>query len=278
MKNLVNAKWLKENLNDENLVILDCRFDLMDKAYGEKSYEECHIKGAQRLDIETQLSSTVKKHGGRHPLPSIEELRNTFEDVGISNSSVVVAYDDGDLAGPSRLWWILKYLGHERVYILEGGINDFKELGGEVTTYIKEVKKGDFKVNIKEDMKVDMNYVKERLYNECVAIVDSREHKRYIGEFEPVDKKAGHIPGAMNYFWMDIFNKDSEKLNLKSTQDLKKHFEKLNKYDEVIVYCGSGITACPNSLALSEADIKHKVYPGSFSDWISYEDNDVEIV
>lgn len=276
MTNLVSANWLKENLDNEKLVIVDCRFNLMDKQYGKRSYEEGHIKGAVRVDIETELSSEVKEHGGRHPLPNIEELKNTFENIGINNDSIIVAYDEGDLAGPSRLWWILKYLGHDKVYVLNGGINEFKEISEEITQEIKSIKKGDFKVEVNEDMRVNMEYVKERLYKDNVAIIDSRENQRYKGEFEPVDKKAGHIPSALNYFWMDILNKDNDKLNIKSKEELENHFETLKNYDEVIVYCGSGITACPNSLALSEAGVKHKIYCGSFSDWISYEENEVE--
>lgn len=276
MRNLVNASWLKENLNNEKLVIVDCRFDLMDKQYGKRSYDEGHIKDAVRVDLETELSSKVKEHGGRHPIPNIEELKNTFENIGISNDSIIVTYDDGDLAGPSRLWWILKYLGHENTYVLDGGINAFKEINGEITQEVSPINKGDFKVELNEDMRVNMEYVKERLYKDNVAIIDSRENKRYKGEFEPVDKRAGHIPSALNYFWMDILNIDGAKLNIKSLENLKNHFESLKKYDEVIVYCGSGITACPNSLGLSEVGIKHKVYCGSFSDWISYENNEVE--
>ena len=279
MTNLVNAKWLKENLNNKNLVIVDCRFDLMDKDYGKKSYNENHIKGAVRIDIETELSSKVQKHGGRHPLPTINELKNTFENLGITNDSTVICYDEGDLAGPSRLWWTLKYLGHNKVYVLDGGINEFIKIGGTTDTEIPIVSKdGEFLINVNNSMRVDMEYVKERLYNERVAIIDSRDHKRYLGEFEPVDKKAGHIPSAMNYFWMDILEKTEDKINIKPLKDLKKHFEKLNNFDEVIVYCGSGITACPNSLALTESGINHKVYSGSFSDWISYDENDVNTV
>ncbi|GAA0715175.1 sulfurtransferase [Paraclostridium ghonii] len=276
MTNLVSAKWLKENFNNENMVIVDCRFDLMDKNYGKKSYEKNHIQGAVRVDIETELSSKVQEHGGRHPLPSIDKLKTTFENLGISNNSIVVCYDEGDLAGPSRLWWILKYLGHNEVYVLGGGINEFISIGGTADNKTPNIpKKGNFTVNVNESMRVDMKYVKERLYKDNVAIIDSRENKRYLGEFEPVDIKAGHIPSAINYFWMDILEKNGENMNIKCVEDLKKHFEKLNNYDEVIVYCGSGITACPNSLALSEIGIDHKVYSGSFSDWVSYNDNDV---
>lgn len=275
MTNLVNAKWLKENLDNKNLVIVDCRFDLMNKEYGKKSYENNHISGAVRVDIETELSSEVKEHGGRHPLPEINELESTFKNLGINNDSIVICYDDGDLAGPSRLWWILKYLGHDKVFVLDGGINKFIEIGGETNNVIPSINKGNFKANVDDSMRVNMNYVKDRLYNDKIAIIDSREHKRYLGEFEPVDIKAGHIPSAMNYFWMDILDKNENNFNIKSVDELKKHFEKLKNYDEVIVYCGSGITACPNSLALNESGIKHKVYTGSFSDWVSYDDNKI---
>ncbi|WP_092925340.1 sulfurtransferase [Romboutsia hominis] len=278
MTNLVSPNWLKENMDNKDLVIVDCRFDLIDKEYGKKSYNESHIKNAVRVDIENQLSSEVKIHGGRHPLPSVDDLVNTFKSIGIDNNSIVVAYDEGDLAGPSRLWWILKYLGHDKVYVLNGGINEFKSIGGEITNEIPKTKIGNFKATVNNNMRVDMNYVKERLYNKDIAIIDSREYKRYLGEFEPVDKKAGHIPSAKNYFWMDVLNKDNEFINLKCLDDLKRHFEKLNDYKEIIVYCGSGITACPNSLALSEVGICHKVYPGSFSDWISYDENEVSIL
>lgn len=277
MSNLVNAKWLIDNLNNEKLVIVDCRFNLMDKEYGKKSYEEGHIKGAKRVDIEKDLSSVVKAHGGRHPIPSIEELKSTFENIGINDDSIVISYDEGDLSGASRLWWILKYLGHDKVYVLNGGLEAYKEEGGEISIEETKSKKGDLTINVKENMKVDMNYVKERVNNEKIALVDSREYQRYIGEFEPVDKKAGHIPGALNFFWMDILKKVDDKYYLKSSEELKKQFNDLNNYDEVIVYCGSGITACPNSLALSETGINHKLYAGSFSDWISYDENEVSI-
>ena len=278
MKNIVTPKWLKENLQNEKLVLVDCRFSLMDKEYGKRSYEESHIKGAVRIDVETELSAPVKEHGGRHPLPNVEDLKITFENIGISNDSIVVAYDEGDLSGPARLWWILKYLGHDKVYVLNGGINVFAEIGGEINSGKTEVKKGKFEVNSNENMRVNMEYVRERLNKENIAIVDCRENIRYTGEFEPVDKKSGHIPGALNYFWMDILNKNGDKLTIKSEKSLEEYFNKLKDFDEIIIYCGSGITASPVSLALTEADIEHKLYTGSFSDWISYEENDIDTI
>lgn len=276
MRNIVCANFIKENINNEKLVIVDCRFSLMDKEYGKRCFEEEHIKGAQRIDLETDLSSEVKEHGGRHPIPTIEELKNSFENIGISNDSIVVAYDEGDLAGPSRLWWILRYLGHKEVYVLDGGIGAYKEIGGETTSEVIKPIKGSFNPKVQDSMRVDMHYVRDKINNSEVAIVDSREKARYIGEFEPVDKKAGHIPSALNYFWMDILKKEDGKINLKAVEELKTHFKELEKYKEIIVYCGSGVTACPNSLALYEIGINNKVYLGSFSDWISYDENEIE--
>lgn len=278
MSNIISAKWLKENLNNDKLVIVDCRFSLMDKEYGKRSYDECHIEGAVRVDLETDLSAPIKEHGGRHPLPSVEELKTTFENIGISHDSIVVAYDEGDLAGPARLWWILKYLGHNEVYVLNGGIKAFEEIGGKTTNEPTSVKKGDLHINVNESMRVNMEYVRNRLNKDNVIIVDCRENGRYNGEFEPVDKKAGHIPSAKNYFWMNILNKEDEKLSIKNEIELKELFSELNNYDEVIIYCGSGITASPVSLALREANIDHKLYSGSFSDWISYEENKVDTI
>ena len=169
----------------------------------------------------------------------------------------------------------IKILGHEKVYVLNGGINEFEKIGGEVTAEETTVKKGNFEVKLQEELKVNMEYVKEKLYKDDTAIVDCRENARYRGEVEPVDKKAGHIPSALNYFWMDILNTHKDEMKLKSIQELKEYFKELNNYDEVIIYCGSGITACPVGLALNEAGIKHKLYAGSFSDWISYEDNKI---
>lgn len=275
MSNIISAKWLKENLNNDKLIIVDCRFSLMDKDYGKRSYESSHIEGAVRIDIEKELSSPVAEHGGRHPLPCLRDLKNVFENKGISNDSIVVAYDDGNLAGPSRLWWILKYLGHDEVYVLNGGIKAFEEIGGKVSNNIPLIEKGVFDIDLREFMKVGMEYVRERLYRDNVIIVDCREESRYDGEFEPVDKKAGHIPNAKNYFWKNILNENNPITLVKSEKELKFYFNRLNNYDEVIVYCGSGITASPVSLVLDSIGIDHKLYSGSFSDWISYEENEV---
>lgn len=276
MNNTINANWLIENIDNKNIVIIDCRFNLMDKEYGKTAYKNGHIKGAKRVDIERELSGLTKIHGGRHPIPNINKLINTFENLGISNDSTVICYDDGNLAGASRLWWLLKYLGHNKSYVLNGGFKSFKKAGGEISTENEINVKGKLYVNIQEYMNIDMGYIKDKTNNKNALIIDSREHRRYTGEHEPVDIKAGHIPGAVNYFWMDVLEKTDYGFHLKSKDKLKEHFNELNKFDEIILYCGSGITACVNSLALSELGIKHRLYSGSFSDWISYSENTIE--
>lgn len=275
MKNLVNVNWLKENTRNEDITIVDCRFDLMKHSYGKESYDKGHIAGAFFMDMENDLASKVKEHGGRHPFPNLDDFKGKLESIGIGNDTTVVAYDDGELAGAARLWMLLRYMGHNNVYILNGGIKAWNEAGYELSSN-KPVSKERkiFDININDGMLVGMEEVKQKLNKENVAIVDAREEKRYKGEIEPIDKKPGHIPGAVNYFWMEVLNTDENKL--KTLEELEKHFEKLNNYDEVILYCGSGLTTTVNSLALDELGIKHKVYAGSYSDWVSYDDNEVE--
>ena len=275
MKNLVDVNWLKENIYNKDLVVVDCRFDLMKHSYGKESYDKNHIPGAFFMDMEKDLASEVKEHGGRHPFPNLNELKEKLENIGIGNDTVVIAYDDGELAGGARFWMLLRYMGHNKVYILNGGIKAWIEAGYELSSDKPTPKeKNIFNININEDMLVKMEEVKSKLGKDNVAIVDAREEERYKGIKEPIDKKAGHIPGALNYFWMEVLDSDENKI--KTLEELEKHFEELKKYDEVILYCGSGLTTTVNSLALDELGIKHKVYAGSYSDWVSYDDNEVE--
>lgn len=271
MKNLVTYKWLKEHIDDENLVIVDCRFDLQNELYGKDSYEKGHIQGAFYMDMNNDLAGEKKEHGGRHPLPDILVFKEKIENIGIGNDTIVVAYDDGEIAGASRFWWMLKYLGHEKVYILNGGISEWIKENYPITTDVPSKIKKEFIINLNEEIMADMLEVKYKKDKECIAIVDSRSFDRYKGEVEPIDKVAGHIPRAKNYFWMETLE-DGE---FKNTDKLDIHFKELKEYDEIIVHCGSGITGAVNFLALDEIGIKSKLYVGSWSDWISYKDNEI---
>ena len=267
-------EFIKAN-SKEKITIIDCRFDLTNKTYGEEEYIKGHIPGAIFINLEKELTGEIDIHGGRHPLPKIKDIHKTLQDKGISPSYKVVIYDDGDLSGAGRTRLILKYLGFKDVFLLDGGFNRYKENMGTVSTYKTEYTPVKFDIDIKKDLFVDMEYVKKAILNEKIALVDSREPDRYKGLTEPIDFKKGHIPTALNYFWMDVLNSSEGKM--KSIEDLETHFKDLKKYEEVIVYCGSGITASVNSVALDMIGIKHKVYLGIFSDWITYEDNKVDL-
>ncbi|MCG6137848.1 MAG: sulfurtransferase [Nostoc sp. LLA-1] len=266
---VVSPTWLFEHLRDSQVVIVDCRFSLADPQLGQQQYQASHIEGAYYLDLNEDLSSPVGKHGGRHPLPSLIELANKLSAMRIDfQNSFVVAYDDSRLAFASRLWWLLRYLGHEQVAVLDGGFAGWQKAGYAVTDVIPQPKKGTFSPHIITELVVDIEYVKNRQDSPDVVLVDSREGDRYRGEREPIDKIAGHIPGAVNYPWQEVT--DASGYLLTPTEQ-RQRWEKLESAKEVLVYCGSGVTACVNLLSLELANIHTgKLYAGSWSDWISY--------
>ncbi len=272
MSNFVTPNWLKEHINDEKLVIVDCRADLFDKKYGKRKYEEGHIKGAFFIDVKKDLAAEAKEHGGRSPLPELDALKEKLESIGISNDKTIVAYDEALLAGAERFWWMLKFLGHEKVHILNGGINAWVDAGYPLVKAVPATEKGKFILSPREDIRTDVHYVKNNLYKEGFVIVDSRAPERYRGEVEPIDPKAGHIPGAKNYHWKDVLD---AKGNFKSKEELKEIFKDLERYEEIVLQCGSGIDACGNFAAMDEIGLKPKLYVGSWSDWVSYGDNPV---
>lgn len=263
---IASAQWLQENL--AQVVVIDCRFALMEPTLGRQQYEAGHIPGAYYLDLDQDLSSAVQKHGGRHPLPNLEELSAKLAAMGITASTLVVAYDDSRFAFAARLWWLLRYLGHDRVAVLDGGFQAWKAAGGAVTTDIPPQKSGHFISNPRLDWTVDREAVKAKKDSPGVALVDSREPERYRGELEPIDPIAGHIPGAVNYPWQAV---TTEQGYLKSDDQLRDRWSDLQSAQEILVYCGSGVSACVNLLSLAAIKREGKLYVGSWSDWCSYQ-------
>lgn len=280
MKKLISVKELFEIMNStKKYVILDCRFDLMNKTYGIDSYNNGHIKGSYLVDIENDLTDKPGLHGGRHPFKDKNKLKEIIESYGIDNDTIVITYDDGDLQGAGRLVYQLNNLGFYNAAVLDGGLIAYKHHGGEIETIVNKPIKNDSKFNINVDNSfiVDMNYVKSKLYDPNTIIIDSRSNPRYLGLEEPVDKIAGHIPSAKNYFFMDILNiEDMKDGSFKSDNFLREHFSDLINDKEKIVYCGSGISLMVNALALDKLGIEYKIYPGSYSDWISYDENEIK--
>ncbi len=271
MKNFVTTYWLKKHIQDDNLIIVDCRGDLFDKNYGRNVYEQGHLKGAKFVNLSKQLSSAPGCHGGRNPLPKVDNFKNTIEGLGINSDTVVVAYDDFRIASAARFCWMLRYVGHKSNYVLDGGIGKWISDENDISKDELEIsKKGFFKVNINEDLKTSMERVNEIKLNHESLIIDSRTELRYRGENEPIDKVAGHIKGAVNYYWKDNLNDDN---TIKDIPYLKERFKNSFAKKEVIVYCGSGIDAAFNFLILDEIDVKAKLYVGSWSDWITYKEN-----
>lgn len=266
---IVNSEWLLENLNHPDIAIIDCRFALTSPSEGKQAYQNGHIPNALYFDLNEDLSSPPQKHGGRHPLPNLEKLAEKLANSGIEwQKTQVIAYDDSRFAFASRLWWLLRYLGHNPVALLDGGFSNWQAKGYPVTQEVITPKPAQFLSQPHSEWIVDINEVKERKDEPGVVLVDSRDRERYLGEIEPIDPIAGHIPGAINLPWKQIT--DDTGLIL-STEDQQQRWANYQDASEIIVYCGSGVTACVNLLSLEVAGIdRGKLYVGSWSDWCSY--------
>lgn len=279
---VVSSDWLYEHLDDPQVAIADCRFSLADPELGQRQYQESHIPGAYYFHLNRDLSSPVGRHGGRHPLPDVNTLAAKLRASGVNSSdgrsenpdsenlskpTLVVAYDDSRFAFAARFWWLLRYLGHEQVAILDGGFSSW-QAKYPVSNVSPEVKLGNFVPRVQGDRILDIEAVKSRKDQSGVVLVDSREGDRYRGEREPIDPVAGHVPGAINYPWQDVTTADGR---IRSVPEQQQRWAELADTEEIVVYCGSGVTACVNLLSLEVAGISNaKLYPGSWSDWCSY--------
>ncbi|WP_227395319.1 sulfurtransferase [Jeotgalibacillus aurantiacus] len=275
MKMTVSSQWLIDHLDQSDIRIIDCRFSLQNPDAGYEQYTDSHIPGATYFHLNEDLSDQVQAHGGRHPLPQPEAFKSKVEAAGISNDSTVIIYDGGDGAFASRCWWLLHYFGHEKMYILNEGYEGWISRGFPVTSELSERIKGSFELDEKKDSVAHMEEVREIIRGKRTGLlVDSRSYDRYIGDQEPIDRVPGHIPGAVNREWTDSLNNGS----FLTDEEQAKRFSEWEKDQPIVVYCGSGVTACPNIIALKQAGFTNvRLYPGSYSDWVSYDENEIEI-
>ncbi len=265
---IVSPQWLSQHLLDPNVAIVDCRFALGEPQWGHQQYRSGHIPGAYYLNLNQDLSGPVQRHGGRHPLPDPNALAQTLGRLGVNDQTLVVGYDDSRFAFAARLWWLLKYLGHDRVAVLNGGFTAYQAAGYPVTVEEPNPQTSRFNPKLQPARVIDIHTVKARKDQPNVVLVDSRERDRYLGKHEPIDPIAGHIPGAVNYPWKQVTD---EQGYLRSPPDLRSYWSDVTDATEIWVYCGSGVTACVNLLALEATGIKTgKLYAGSWSDWCSY--------
>lgn len=270
MKNFKDRDFL---ISNPDLFIVDVRYNMSDSEYGRKAYLRSHYHSARFLDMDQDLASEVREHGGRHPLPQTAEFQEKLRTLGLSQGQRVMIYDDGDNSAAGRLWWMLKYYGIREVFVLEGGFSSFEEM--DLTDAVPHTHQGD--VLLTEHPEMVATYEEVKAYADGNApegqvIVDSRSAERYLGYVEPVDKKKGHIPHAVNIFFRSHFEED----NTLNFAKLQKNFNSLLTAKDIIFHCGSGVTACTNIMALDELGMTSRLYIGSFSDYISYEENVVE--
>ena len=265
---IVSSEWLAAHLDDPKVIIIDCRFSLADPELGQQQYKTNHIPGAFYLDLNRDLSSPVSKHGGRHPLPNPTELAEKLSAIGITDETLIVAYDDSRFAFAARLWWLLRYMGCARVAILDGGFSAWQTAGYPTSDTLPTPQPGKFIPQLQPGWVVDIDTVKTRKDKPGVVLIDSRESDRYQGLSEPIDPIAGHIPSAVNYPWQEVTG-EGEKA--RSQVEQQQRWAQIQPAEEIIVYCGSGVTACVNLLSLEIAGIHDaKLYAGSWSDWCSY--------
>jgi len=254
---------------DPAWVVCDCRFSLSDTAAGEGAYRAGHIPGARYAHLERDLSGPVSAGSGRHPLPERARLTEVFGRWGISVRTQVVAYDDTGGAFAARLWWLLRWLGHERVAVLDGGWRAWVQEGHPISTRIPSVHPALFEARSPLVQEVGASEVAAALARHDICLLDARAGARFRGEVEPIDPVAGHVPGAVNYPYQENLTANGR---FKSAAELRRALERRTAGfppRQVVHMCGSGVTACHNLLAMEIAGlVGSRLYAGSWSEWI----------
>jgi len=265
---LVSVAELAAHGGDANWRVFDCRHDLRDTQYGEKAYAKEHIPGAQFLHLDRDLSGPTTGKNGRHPLPAVEVFAARMAACGVGPDTQVVAYDNEGNVFASRLWWMLRWLGHENVAVLDGGLAGWRRAKLPLTAEVPGVSAGKFVPHQKPGL-VDADYVQARLGQSNTLLLDARSEERYAGQNETLDPVGGHIPGAVNRFYLD--NLDDAGVYFKSADELRQEFTALlagRTPGDVVQQCGSGVTACHNQLAMEIAGLHGSLlYAGSWSEW-----------
>jgi thiosulfate/3-mercaptopyruvate sulfurtransferase len=269
---LISVAQLQAWQNSASLKVFDCTFDLMQPALGHQQYLEQHITGALHADLDAHLATHDADkcvNGGRHPLPQREVFAQWLASVGVTNDTQVVVYDRNGMNYCGRLWWMIKWCGHDAVAVLDGGLQAWVNAGGSTTSGVEAPPaKGHFALKEPLMRLVDTHTVASHLKNGQQTLVDARGAPRFRGEVEPLDPVAGHIPGALNRPFNTNVN---EQGFLKPAAQLREEFEALlgsRDASTVVHHCGSGVSAVPNVLAMEVAGLgRTALYAGSWSEW-----------
>jgi thiosulfate/3-mercaptopyruvate sulfurtransferase len=267
---LVQAEALASQLDDARLRLFDCRFDLARPAYGRSAYLDEHLPGAHYADLNADLSSPVTPTSGRHPLPTPAQFAARLRAWGVNRDSRVVAYDDGNGMHAARLWWMLRWLGHDDVAVLDGGMRRWLQLGLPLAEQVPAPAPGDFVAQPRSTWAVAADEVLAATTDPSVRILDARAPERYRGEIEPIDRVAGHVPGARNHPFATSLGPDGRFLPAAALRESLHASLDGVAPGRAIAYCGSGVTACHLLLALEHAGLPGaRLYAGSWSEWSS---------
>jgi thiosulfate/3-mercaptopyruvate sulfurtransferase len=250
--------------------ILDCRYDLKDETWGHARYLESHIPGAVYASLSHDMSAAPNGANGRHPLPSPDAMASTFSRLGIGPDVQVVACDQDDGRYASRLWWMLRYMGHDAAAVLDGGFAKWTREGRPVQSGEETRSPAAFSGQPRAGARLRVEDVERLIGDPTIVLVDARAPERFEGRNETLDRAAGHIPGAVNHFYQTNVGGDGTML---PPEQLREQFREVlgdRRPDQIVMYCGSGVTACHNLLAMEHAGLKGaRLYPGSWSEWSS---------
>lgn len=276
---LISPKILAGHLDEPGWAIFDCRFSLADKESGQEFYRQAHIPGAVYVHLEKDLSTpVVPGKTGRHPLPTPEQVASTFSRLGVAQDMQIVAYDAaGGALAAARLWWMLRWMGLRKCAVLDGGWQAWESAGLSVRSGDEQLPPTRFKGEPRWELMATAGNVDAARLDPDWKVLDARNQDRYMGKNETIDPVAGHIPGAVSAPYADNLTPDGLML---SADDLRKRYNNLLgevPADHAIVYCGSGVTAAHNLLAMQYAGLgEARLYPGSWSDWITDPDRPIE--
>ena len=265
-KTLISSQNLIQNIDNPDWVVLDCRSDVQDPTWGKMEYAKGHILGAVFVDLVKDLCGSITSQTGRHPLPKPETVSRFFSSCGVGTNSQVIVYDQSIGMIAARTWWTLRWLGHEHVALLDGGLTKWKKEKLPMTTAVPSPKDGNFTYSANRDMFVTTQQVEQSLKDGDCLLLDARAPYRFRGENETVDVKPGRIKDSVNHFFGDNAGEDG---CLLPTEHLRKMFAPYENKNTIHT-CGSGITCCHNILAMQIAGYhpSNKLYPGSWSEWL----------
>jgi thiosulfate/3-mercaptopyruvate sulfurtransferase len=266
---LISVADLAAHLDDASFVIFDCRHELTDPSFGPRAYAEGHLPQARFAHVDHDLAAPLTGSNGRHPLPDARSFAEWLGRCGVDGDKQVVGYDSTGGTYASRLWWMLRWLGHRKVAVLDGGWNAWLQAGQPVTREVPAPQPRRF-VARPAETPVDAQYVLAHLDQPGMVLLDARSNDRFHGRNETIDPVAGHIPGARNRFFKDNLGADGR---FKPAAKLREEFQAVlgnASPAEAVHHCGSGVTACHNLLAMEIAGLTgSKLYAGSWSEWIA---------